>query len=458
MSARRAAWAISAFTFVSALSTIAGCGSDQAIVGGSCAPSYTQCGLHCVELDLDPANCGACGAACAPGVACTDGLCASSGDMDGAFADGSGTSGDASSDEEDGSLADAAVDDSSIADAPVDSPAADVGTQQDAPAADSALEDATGVDSSIVDSTTTDSATSDASIGDVAEGERSAADGSNEGDGSTDAPSIDATSCPVGLSPCSGVCVDLTSDPFHCGECKTVCPSQICTGSACVGATPGSLVYIGHDYETTLPSTAQVRVLTNSVLLAQSQDIHILSYERYADPTAVANVKSIVLTATPPPGGTLDITDTVNDSDVTNISYPTYAVLLVEDQANAQGEVDLGMLGGQWAATLSAFTGAGGIVVVLDGGTGASQMPALVSGTGLLAVGGHSPLPTGTQVDVLSPADSVGLGVLSPYAVGTNSVTLETEANGGDVIYVVGLRGDAGASTPVVVHKVLSAF
>ena len=43
----------------------------------------------------------------------------------------------------------------------------------------------------------------------------------------------EAIICSTGQTNCSGVCVDLTTDPDNCGSCGTVCPS---TAPACVGS------------------------------------------------------------------------------------------------------------------------------------------------------------------------------------------------------------------------------
>ena len=50
--------------------------------------------------------------------------------------------------------------------------------------------------------------------------------------------------------------------------------------------------------------------------------------------------------------------------------------------------------------------------------------------------------------------DVVGVGVISPYGAGKNSVTFTSEPNGGNVIYVIEQPSDAGTPSPVVVHKV----
>ena len=45
-----------------------------------------------------------------------------------------------------------------------------------------------------------------------------------------------ATCRKQGLHKCKGVCVDLSSDPNHCGSCKNTCPSGTCTNGQCAAA------------------------------------------------------------------------------------------------------------------------------------------------------------------------------------------------------------------------------
>ncbi len=107
-----------------------GCGKSGSIVGGQCAAGYAQCESSCVDLSTDPLNCGACGHACAAGVACAGGVCAGvpvtgAGDASvGGGGDGGGS--DAGADGTGSAGADSAGDVSSTADATAaDSPAAD---------------------------------------------------------------------------------------------------------------------------------------------------------------------------------------------------------------------------------------------------------------------------------------------------------------------------------------------
>jgi hypothetical protein len=45
-----------------------------------------------------------------------------------------------------------------------------------------------------------------------------------------------SSGCAAGLTLCSGTCVDLTSDPTHCGGCETACDEgQSCIDRTCTG-------------------------------------------------------------------------------------------------------------------------------------------------------------------------------------------------------------------------------
>jgi hypothetical protein len=41
--------------------------------------------------------------------------------------------------------------------------------------------------------------------------------------------------CPIGQTSCGGVCVNLNTNPNHCGACRRVCASGVCNLGTCAG-------------------------------------------------------------------------------------------------------------------------------------------------------------------------------------------------------------------------------
>jgi hypothetical protein len=407
------------------------CGVDNALVGGRCAPGYTQCGTHCVK-----------GTACnAPSDASNDQQSDAAGEAaaaDGSWSDsaieeddGASDGGNAEASRTDGGSSDASTGEGGENDGGMDGANADA--PMDGTRSADAMPDSGVSDSSVSDSTSDGSEANDSSANDSEAG----------------------NPCVAPLVYCGGQCIDVSSDPLNCGGCNIVCASQLCANSHCVGAASGGIVYIGHDYSTTLPGTAQARVLSNAAFTPQANPLHVMSYERYASASAISHVDTILRNVATQLGRTLSIRSTTNDTDVpTQLALPAYDVLLVHDQVSASDGA-LAVLGASWASTLTTFTLGGGVVVVLDGGGGIAQMPAFATATGLLNVTANFPITTGTPLDVASRLDVIGIGVISPYGAGQSSVSIATEANGGNVVYVVEIAtaADAGPGAPVVVHK-----
>jgi hypothetical protein len=469
-----------------------GCGSNEGLVGGSCADGYTQCGDRCVPLAMDPDNCGACGQACLLGVACVDGVCGGSADashashdgggdasLDGASADGAsadamstdGEASEANAEPGDGSgnegAEGAAGSDGGDATLPVESGAPDGGAPPEGSAGgDATFEaggdatlggDATADATATADGATeTDGATAPEGASETDAGGEDATVGGE--DGSPDAETGEAASCDESLSLCGGGCVDTTSDPSNCGGCGNVCASQFCQDAQCLGTTSGGLIFIGHDYDETSTGKVQSSVLSNAVFIPQANPLRVLEYDRYVPAQAVTQIASILGAVATSLGRTLQIHPTSTDADIpASLSLQNYDVLLVPDQSTAPAGA-LAMLGpssgGNWAPALASFAQGGGVVVVLDGGTGTGEMPQFLTNAGLLDVTAQTALAARTEIDDIARGDVESVGLVTPYLSSGNTVSLTTEPNGQNVVYVLVTGGDAGGGAPVVIHKI----
>jgi hypothetical protein len=314
-------------------------------------------------------------------------------------------------------------------------------TDASGPAEDAASSDAATSDESSLDAASIDAASSDAALGD--------------GGTLADDAAADAPTCGLGQTMCSGVCADTDNDPTNCGACGKLCPSNLCSDGICQGATPGDVVYIGHDFYDATAGSAQARVLSNAAFIPRTNPLRVMSYERYADSTAVGRVKSILGATATLLNRTIAYTVTSTDADVsTSLKATTHDVLVVYDQASAP-EGALAALGASWAASLDAFTRGGGVVIVLDGAAGSvREMPKLVKSASLLDVTSHAALAPGASLTVDVPGDAVGIGVLSPYGAGTHSATFVVggpPSRAGTVV----VRETNGGKQAVVVHRVV---
>ena len=437
-----------------------GCGSSG-VVGGGCADGYTNCSNQCVDLQTDQYNCGRCGHACVSGVACIRGKCGGVDESGGAGYGGAG---------------------------------GDFGHYRDGSTdAGSTSSDATGDHINEFDvnypqggSTSNGGASSGGNTassagnggaspgGDTSAGGSSSAPDANPcnppysdplhcGDCITVCPSDNPVCAPTAgsykcrpmcdapLVDCNGTCADLNSDSNNCGQCGHVCPSGVCQAGACVGVRPGNFVGICMNYRTAT-NAQTLRILGNSISLASSSPIRILVYDEYADTSARQQVDA-TLGALTGQTGPLTITHVSNSADVPSVLRASdYDVFLVDEQPNAPtGE--LSRIGDLWASALESFTYVGGVIVMLDGGQGVHEMPQLFTSTRMFQVNSEVVLtPPPLLVDAL-PGDFVGAHLFTPLPSQADTCVFDTSTTpNANTSFVITESTDAGAARPVVVH------
>lgn len=373
-----------------------GCGDENSLVGGSCAAGYVECDGHCIV-----------------------GPCTTDGSNDGS-ADGT----------TDGSNPDGSSPDGSNLDG----------------ADDGSLTDGSNADACPPPPYTTPANCGACGVVCVAPNSACRLDVNNL--------FVCQPPCTAPQVDCNGVCVDTQTDPFNCGTCGKFCPSNICAGGLCQGATPGDIVVIGHDFRNAPSGSSQAKLLSNAVFIPTSNPLRVLSYEQFAEAAAVTQAKALIQSAAA--GRTINYTvSNAAASLQANDLVAKFDVVLIYDQVNGTAAA-LDPIGTNAAAPLNTFAKGGGVIVALDGASGQGAMPTFLTNAGLLDVPTHATLPAGSLVRISATGDKVGSLVIGPYGTFDRSATFQpNEPNGGNVIYVAQQLVGGIPSDPVVIHKVV---
>jgi hypothetical protein len=252
------------------------------------------------------------------------------------------------------------------------------------------------------------------------------------GDGDRDAATAasDAGTCDDAASWCGG-CVDLASDPDHCGACQRSCGSGICSAGTCAGTISGHVVLIGHDYRA--HHAAAARLLGNAVALgSDGVAVRVAIVGGATDAEVVAGVNQALWAGSIAAGRTwspVDLGGAVPDDR----SLADVVLFLPRSAAPAASFA----AGQAWQPSLAGFVAAGGKVIALDGaGTSTAE---ILRGAGLTASSAGASA-TDARVTIAAPGDALAIGVPSPYLAERSSATF-TMAGPGTVVATAG--GDA---------------
>ena len=233
------------------------------------------------------------------------------------------------------------------------------------------------------------------------------------------------------------------------GCAAKICPSAICQAGKCVGKGFGHEIVIGMDYADPLivQTSAQVQMLANSVLLVNQATINVLAYDEFSDAANTTKIETWLSAIAKP--RTINFVSSKDWMSIpSKLAVTDYQVFLVFDQPMAPAD-QMATSGTLWNGAIDSFAKGGGVVVVLEGGTG-HNVDLLTNG-GILPVTGETNV-AGTQVMVDAPTDVVGLYLPNVFAARKNSVSFTT-TQVADSRHVFVVKDSAGV-LPVVVHSV----
>jgi hypothetical protein len=233
----------------------------------------------------------------------------------------------------------------------------------------------------------------------------------------------DAAACAVGATWC-GACVDLATDPDHCGACGVTCGSGICAANACVGAAAGHVVLIGHDYR--VHHAAAARLLANATTLGGAATPRIALSAASGDDDGEAAVRVALTTGLAAAGhGWLPVV--IAGGAPLERSTVDVLIILPRFAAPAASLAE----GQAWGAGLAGFVAAGGTVIGLDspGGTTVD----VLRGAGVSTATSGAPA-TGGLVTIAAPGDALAVGVPSPYLGERGTTTFTVDVSAGTVV------------------------
>lgn len=429
------------FWIAAAFVLAAGC-NTSGLVGGQCAHGLSPCDQSCVNLGSSESNCGSCGFQCDSGEACRAGVCMPS-DNTGEDTSRPGTDGTGTGSNQDG--VDASLDSS------VD--LVDGG-------------DSNGVDADALDgsvSSEPDSNFEDPCFPPFSSAENCGACGVVCTEQAPFcAPSGETFVCVDGcndpLQLCADRCVNLVTDPLHCGECGNQCPTGLCRNSRCVGGQIGHLVAMCMSYEQLFSSSPQGVLLANAVFLATKETVRVMMFDAYAPGAARNQMRSVITSAGRTRGRTVRI-DSAQTAEqiVSNLNLANYEALVIADTSLAPTNTARD-LGRTISTTIDTFSRAGGIVVVASGAA-AIEMPEFWNdnGASLFDIRGVADV-TFLELQNRAPADALAANVLTPFLALTSTCVFDMPAvtDPDTEIVITGPNpGDAGGELPVVLHRVM---
>jgi hypothetical protein len=252
------------------------------------------------------------------------------------------------------------------------------------------------------------------------------------------------------LVECFGSCVDVSTDPNHCGGCGIVCPSGICEEGACVGSSAGHVIAVGLESNASPAGTWGLHVVGSAVLVHPADPVHVVTY-RDASHASVVSLEDLTEAEVESRGRSVEILRKGADDVPAILSAGAADVLLLTSSA-AELVAASPSAGAALGQALDGFFAEGGVVVIVSTSGKQDALESLLDGAGLLP--GLSIVAAGPGAyTVTSWTDSVAAGLVSPFAASDVARGFVLPSSSDATSVVVDQLG-----VPVVVHRAVGPF
>jgi hypothetical protein len=251
------------------------------------------------------------------------------------------------------------------------------------------------------------------------------------------------------LTACSGVCVDIETDPAHCGSCDHPCQTGLCSDGQCQGAFAGHVVLMGVDLSATSPSASPAKLLGNAAFLHPAEPLLVVVFDGFGDDPAVTSALTILTLEAAVRGRTLSTSSVSDAHELATLAATLEASVVIVPAMPGGDDADVTLAAELLATPLSDFASQGGVVIGLTRESHAATFMREVGLFGDLAAHPAAPGP----LEIAAWLDAISTGVLSPFAQGPQSLAFESPAFANPDTSIV-VR--SGSDEPVVVHRVFS--
>ena len=251
------------------------------------------------------------------------------------------------------------------------------------------------------------------------------------------------------LSDCGGVCIDVSSDPLHCGGCGHPCQTGLCSDGQCQGAFAGHAVVLGLNFSNVAVGSSGAKLLGNSAFLHPDEPLRTVVFNAFGNDQAATTATQIIENEANIRGRSVMLSSAAVVEDLAFVATNLQASVIVLPAMPSASPADIAHAADLLSGPLFDFVAQGGVVLGLAREPNCAELLRELHLFGELYSEPAAPGP----LLVSAWIDAISSGVLSPFVPPSSVLAFSTPDLGSpDLISVV----KSASGEPVVLHRVYS--